>query len=153
MNLMIIIQFVPAFIIIIVLCRLLGRFMQVIGQPRVIGEMIAGVMLGPSLMGHASPQLSTMLFSEEVKQLLQALSSAGLGIYMFLVGLEIDRQLMNRKICPSAHCSRSSASSPPSYWALQQARCMSKTLRLPVSLLIYLCCTWPLHCPLPPFLC
>src|SRR5689334_20551886 len=97
MNLMIIIQFVPAFIIIIVLCRLLGRFMQVIGQPRVIGEMIAGVMLGPSLMGHASPQLSTMLFSEEVKQLLQALSSAGLGIYMFLVGLEIDRQLMNKK--------------------------------------------------------
>ena len=102
MNSYNIVQFILSIIVIIGLCSLMGRIMRLAGQPRVIGEMIAGVMLGPSLLGSVSPQISELLFPEEIKPLLHLLSNAGLGIYMFLIGLEIDRQLLNKRNL--SHC-------------------------------------------------
>ncbi len=78
---------------IVAAARLVGwvgkRFL---GQPQVVGEMIAGVLLGPSLMGLALPDLSAWLFPEESKPILFVVAQLGVGLYMFLVGLGFDRE-------------------------------------------------------------
>src|SRR3954468_15050821 len=57
-------------------------------QPQVIGEMIAGVLLGPSLLGLFAPELQQFLFPPESKPLLAATAQVGIALYMFLVGLD-----------------------------------------------------------------
>lgn len=61
-----------------------------LGQPPVVGEMIAGVLLGPSLLGLAAPDLAGLLFPAELKRLLYVLAQLGVGLYMFVVGLGFD---------------------------------------------------------------
>ena len=58
-----------------------------LGQPQVVGEMIAGVVLGPSLFGLLAPDLQAMLFPKEARSILYVLAQLGVGLYMFLVGL------------------------------------------------------------------
>nr|WP_317893849.1 cation:proton antiporter [uncultured Sphingomonas sp.] len=58
-----------------------------LGQPQVVGEMIAGVILGPSLFGLLAPDLQAMLFPKEARGILYAGAQLGVGLYMFLVGL------------------------------------------------------------------
>jgi len=58
-----------------------------LGQPQVVGEMLAGVILGPSLLGIAVPTLEATLFPKEARSLLYVLSQFGVGLYMFIVGL------------------------------------------------------------------
>ena len=73
--------------IILLTCRLtgwLGR--KFLGQPQVVGEMIAGVFLGPSLLGMAFPDLQATIFPKETRNVLYAGSQLGVGLYMFLVG-------------------------------------------------------------------
>lgn len=79
---------------ILVVARLIGWAFQKIHQPRVIGEMVAGILLGPSLFGWLAPHLSATLFPLASLGYLGALSQVGLLLFMFLVGLELDlRQL------------------------------------------------------------
>src|SRR5687767_2184810 len=70
--------------------RLAGRLVAALGQPRVIGEITAGVMLGPSLLGWVAPDVFTALFPPSELRPLYALSQLGLTIFMFLVGTELD---------------------------------------------------------------
>jgi Kef-type K+ transport system membrane component KefB len=58
-----------------------------LGQPQVVGEMIAGVILGPSLFGLLAPDLQAMLFPKEARGVLYVGAQLGVGLYMFLVGL------------------------------------------------------------------
>jgi Kef-type K+ transport system membrane component KefB len=58
-----------------------------LGQPQVVGEMVAGVILGPSLFGLVSPGWEAALFPKEARSLLYVLSQFGVGLYMFIVGL------------------------------------------------------------------
>jgi len=70
-------------------CRLCGWLVRRwLHQPQVIGEMIAGVILGPSLLGAFAPELHGFLFPAESKPLLFAVAQVGIAIYMFLVGLD-----------------------------------------------------------------
>ena len=62
-----------------------------LGQPQVVGEMIAGVILGPSLFGWLLPDLSALVFPAESKSILYVGAQLGVGLYMFLVGLGFDR--------------------------------------------------------------
>jgi Kef-type K+ transport system membrane component KefB len=75
--------------VILAACRLCGwlvrRFLR---QPQVIGEMIAGVILGPSLLGTIAPDVQLFLFPPESRQLLYVVAQTGIAIYMFLVGLD-----------------------------------------------------------------
>jgi Kef-type K+ transport system membrane component KefB len=75
--------------VILAVCRLCGwavrRFLH---QPQVIGEMIAGVILGPSLLGTLAPGVQQFLFPAESKPLLYAVAQLGIALYMFLVGLD-----------------------------------------------------------------
>jgi len=75
--------------VILATCRLFGWMVQKwLRQPPVIGEMIAGVALGPSLLGLLAPQFQQALFPPESKPILYVVSQLGIGLYMFLVGLE-----------------------------------------------------------------
>lgn len=83
-----------AAIIILIVCRLVGGLLRKIHQPHVIGEIIAGILLGPSLLGAVAPGLSEFLFPTEILPYLDLLAQLGLIFYMFLVGLELDFDLI-----------------------------------------------------------
>jgi Kef-type K+ transport system membrane component KefB len=61
-----------------------------IGQPQVIGEMVAGILLGPSLLGWAAPSLSNLIFPASSLGYLNAVSQIGLILFMFLVGVSLN---------------------------------------------------------------
>ncbi|USI74560.1 cation:proton antiporter [Sphingomonas morindae] len=63
-----------------------------LGQPRVVGEMIAGVLLGPSLLGLIAPAAQALLFPPETKPILYVIAQLGVGLYMFIVGLGFSRE-------------------------------------------------------------
>lgn len=82
---------------VIALGTILGRLLRVIGQPAVIGEVLAGIMLGPSLLGAISPDAMHWLIppadvdpNGQVTAALSAVSQIGVILYMFLVGLELN---------------------------------------------------------------
>ena len=79
--------------IIILACRIVGWFGQkFLAQPQVVGEMIAGVILGPSLFGLLFPEIQAAIFPKETKNVLYTGAQLGVGLYMFLVGttLQLD---------------------------------------------------------------
>lgn len=82
--------FLAQIAVIIAAARILGVGMRKIGQPRVVGEMIAGLALGPSLLGMVWPAAYAWLFPAGTVRFLNALSQIGLVLFMFLVGLELD---------------------------------------------------------------
>src|SRR5690606_9472800 len=80
--------------VVLVAARALGALCRRIGQPQVVGEMAAGIALGPSLLGWAAPGVSALLFPAESLIGLNVLSQIGLVLFMFLVGLELDPRLL-----------------------------------------------------------
>jgi Kef-type K+ transport system membrane component KefB len=75
--------------VILATCRLFGWLVRRwLRQPQVIGEMIAGVVLGPSLLGLVAPEIQAYLFPPESKAVLYVVAQLGIGLYMFLVGLD-----------------------------------------------------------------
>jgi Kef-type K+ transport system membrane component KefB len=76
--------------VILAVCRVVGTLFRKIHQPRVVGEMFAGIMLGPSFLGWIAPQWSAYLFPPSSLGFLNALSQVGVVIFMFLVGLGIN---------------------------------------------------------------
>ncbi len=77
--------------VILATCRLVGWAGQrFLGQPQVVGEMIAGVVLGPSLLGLFLPDLQGAIFPKETRNVLYAGAQLGVGLYMFLVGLTLN---------------------------------------------------------------
>lgn len=73
--------------LILLACRVVGWLgRKYLAQPQVVGEMIAGVCLGPSLLGLLAPELQAAIFPKETKNVLYAGSQLGVGLYMFLVG-------------------------------------------------------------------
>jgi Kef-type K+ transport system membrane component KefB len=82
------ISFFLQMFVILLTCRLVGwagqRFLK---QPQVVGEMIAGVILGPSLLGLLAPELQKWIFPPDTKGVLYVGAQFGVGLYMFLVGL------------------------------------------------------------------
>ena len=82
---------------IILTARLFGWIFRKIGQPSVIGEMIAGIVLGPSLVGMYFPEFSAVLFPEDSLGNLQFLSQIGLIFFMFVIGMELDLKVLKNK--------------------------------------------------------
>ena len=72
--------------------RLLGTLFRFIGQPPVIGEVVAGILLGPSLLGAVSHEAYTFLLPAAVAPSLGLLAQLGVVLYMFLVGVELDTE-------------------------------------------------------------
>lgn len=84
-------------ITIIFVARLFGWICKKIGQPSVIGEMIAGIVLGPSLVGTLFPEYSALLFPAASLGNLQFLSQIGLILFMYVVGMELDLGVLKNK--------------------------------------------------------
>ena len=86
-----------ALAVIIVTARGLGALFSLAQQPAVIGEVLAGILLGPSLLGRISPAASAFLLPSTVAPFLSILSQVGVLLYMFMVGLELDLGLMRAR--------------------------------------------------------
>jgi Kef-type K+ transport system membrane component KefB len=82
--------------VIVIAARAFGLLFRLINQPQVIGEMVVGVLLSPSLLGWAAPRVSEILFPASSLNYLNALSSIGILIYMFLVGLALNHDEVKR---------------------------------------------------------
>ncbi|WP_396150895.1 cation:proton antiporter [Flavobacterium sp.] len=82
---------------IILVARMFGWICKKIGQPSVIGEIIAGIVLGPSLFGMYFPEFSANLFPVESLGNLQFLSQIGLILFMFVIGMELDIKVLQNK--------------------------------------------------------
>ncbi len=82
---------------IILVARMFGWICKKIGQPSVIGEIIAGIVLGPSLFGMYFPEFSANLFPAESLGNLQFLSQIGLILFMFVIGMELDLKVLQNK--------------------------------------------------------
>src|SRR2546427_6733774 len=75
---------------ILAVCRVVGAMSRKLGQPQVVGEMIAGVFMGPSLFGYFFGDLQKAIFPPESLKLLYVGAQLGVGLYMFLVGVEFN---------------------------------------------------------------
>jgi Kef-type K+ transport system membrane component KefB len=85
-NLNLVLKVLPAMVVILIVSGLCGRLALRLWQPRVLGEMVAGVLLGPTLFGWLFPDAQAKVFPPEVKPILYVISTIGLTLYMFLVG-------------------------------------------------------------------
>lgn len=84
-------------ITIVIAARIFGWIFRKIGQPTVIGEIIAGIVLGPSLFGLYFPDFKDALFPLESLGNLQVLSQVGLIFFMFVIGMELDLKVLKNK--------------------------------------------------------
>lgn len=78
--------------VVVVSVRAVGWLTAKVGQPRVMGEIIAGILLGPSLLGLVWPEAFEFLFPAGVISALKAIANLGLAMFMFLIGMELDFQ-------------------------------------------------------------
>lgn len=85
-----------ALAVVIIAARVLGRIFRRLGQPPVIGEVIAGIMLGPSFFGRIWPEGAAALLPAESTPYLQVIAQIGVILFMFLVGLELNTHRLRR---------------------------------------------------------
>ncbi|MCX4970756.1 cation:proton antiporter [Streptomyces sp. NBC_00654] len=102
-NLELALDVLPALAVILLAAAVFGRLAAMLGQPRVLGEILAGILLGPTLFGWLAPGLQADVFPAEARSVLYVLSTIGLTLYMFLVGAGLDhgRQESGRKHHPA----------------------------------------------------
>ena len=84
-------------VVIVFISKLLASLVRRIGQPMVVGEVIAGILLGPSVLGLFLPAVSQFIFQPASLPNLNFLSQLGLILFMFIIGLELDVQLLKHK--------------------------------------------------------
>jgi Kef-type K+ transport system membrane component KefB len=86
-----------ALVVVIAASRALGAVFRWLRQPPVIGEVVAGIVLGPSLLGHVAPNVQGFLLPREVAPYLGVIAQVGVILFMFLVGLELDTRLLRKR--------------------------------------------------------
>ncbi len=101
-----------ALVVIILCARALGSVFRRLNQPPVIGEMIAGILLGPSLLGRLVPGVSAYLLPSPVAPYLSVIANVGVILYMFLVGVELNTNLLRERTHASVATSHASIIAP-----------------------------------------
>ena len=98
--------FIAQIIVLLLVGRLLGEAMQRIGQPAVMGQLLAGVLLGPSVFGAVWPEAQQALFpaGREQRAMLQAVSDLGILMLLLLTGMETDLKLVRKARAPPSAC-------------------------------------------------
>ena len=95
-------HFLLSLVIIIIISQLFGALAKVIGQPKVVGEMVGGIVMGPSLLGIFFPNIQEWLFNEDIKEHLYVLSQLGISLYMFLIGIDVGKEKIENKLVKNA---------------------------------------------------
>ena len=90
-------QVLLALVVVIIAARVVGALFRMIRQPPVVGEVVAGILLGPSLLGRAAPRVSEALLPAAVAPSLQIIAQIGVLLFMFMVGLELDTALLRKR--------------------------------------------------------
>jgi len=101
-----------ALVTVVVVSQGLGKVFSRFGQPRVIGEVVAGILLGPSLLGAISPASMAFVLPLSVVPLLGVLAQTGVIVYMFLVGLDLNASLLRSRAHASVAISHASIIAP-----------------------------------------
>lgn len=83
-----------ALAVVIIVSQLFGATLHRLGQPRVMGEILGGIALGPSLLGWISPTIESQLFGGNITDELTLLGQLGLALFMYLVGLELKPSML-----------------------------------------------------------
>jgi Kef-type K+ transport system membrane component KefB len=113
------IRFFLELAVILVACRLVGLVARRFGQPQVVGEMVAGVILGPSLLGLLAPGVQQYLFPPgQANTMLYTMAQIGLVLYMFLIGLNFDVDLIKDRAGTAAAVSAAGILTPLALGAL-----------------------------------
>ena len=99
-------------VVILVTARVAGRMIRPLGQPQVIGEMVAGLALGPSVLGVVSPGTLATLFPPDRLLPLATLSQLGVLLFMFVVGLRLDLDLLRSRAPAAVAVSQASIAAP-----------------------------------------
>ncbi|MEU9350851.1 cation:proton antiporter [Streptomyces griseoloalbus] len=87
-------HFVGASALILVAAHAAGWAARKLGQPYIVGQLTAGIALGPSLLGHAAPDVYEALFPEEIGTALTGFAQFSLVVFLFAVGYELDLKLL-----------------------------------------------------------
>ncbi len=160
-NLQLAVQFFLQLAIILLVCRIVGQLAKYVGQPQVVAEMIAGVLLGPSLFGLLWPELQAALFpwdrmqqARDSQAYLFPASQLGLALYMFVVGMEFRTDLIRKNFKSSVAVSLAGMAAPfvlgagLAYYFFHHRSCF---LNARVS--TKRCCSWAHRCASPRSLC
>lgn len=106
-------SFLISLLVVLATCLFFGHVSKYLGQPVVVGEMIAGVCLGPTLLGRLAPDLQVWVFPDGASMaLLFVLSQLGLVLFMFVVGLEFDVSLIRHQARSAAAVSLTGVGAP-----------------------------------------
>jgi Kef-type K+ transport system membrane component KefB len=97
-----------ALVVILIAARVVGAIFRTLHQPQVMGEVVAGILLGPSFFGWLAPGLASQVLSASVAPYLAVISQVGVVLYMFLVGLELDSNLLRQRTKSSIAISHAS---------------------------------------------
>jgi Kef-type K+ transport system membrane component KefB len=101
-----------ALAVVLIAGHVLGRLLAAVGQPPVIGEVVSGILLGPSLLGRIAPGAETYLFPDSARPALGVVAQLGVILYMFVVGLEFDAGSLRRRAAPFVFISQASIAVP-----------------------------------------
>jgi Kef-type K+ transport system membrane component KefB len=97
-----------ALTVIMITARVVGAIFARFNQPAVIGEVVGGILLGPSLLGRLSPELMAALLPADAAPFLNVIAQLGVILYMFLVGLELDLGVMTTRVSTTIVISQAS---------------------------------------------
>jgi len=128
-------------IVVLFTVRLFSYLFKYIGQPGVIGEIVAGIVLGPSLLGYLFPDFFGFLFRPQSLSNLQTVSQIGLILFMFVIGMEVDFRTLKNKINETLVISHAGILVPfflgilSSYW-IYEKYAAQQTAFLPFALFI-----------------
>jgi Kef-type K+ transport system membrane component KefB len=104
--------FLLAVAIVMLVARLFGALAARISQPRVMGEVVAGIALGPTIFGWLAPGLQAAIFPTDILPAFGIAANLGLVFYMFLVGLELDPRQLKGRLSQAAAISNTSVALP-----------------------------------------
>jgi Kef-type K+ transport system membrane component KefB len=86
-----------ALVVVLAVARILGAMFRKLNQPQVMGEVVAGILLGPSFLGWLAPGIASQVLPVNAAPYLAVIAQVGVVLYMFLVGLELDTDLLQKR--------------------------------------------------------
>ncbi len=124
-------------IVVIAFARLFGFIFRKMGQPPVMGEVLGGILLGPSVFGYFFPETTTFIFHKDALIFLKHVADLGISLYLFVMGLEIDLPRLQKSARSALMISQSSIIFPFALGLLLASQIYTKYAPLGISPLVF----------------